>query len=166
MENAIFPSYFHGKCQEPATGIDPPGCPNPDCPVVCGTPGSMVHFYSHLRSLAYKATVRLIGEIAKPSSSAFRKVEKLVTSGASSRTARQRRFRFMRFDDDGQLQSAMDLGTQMERRSSHVQKTLESTFGQFGAILDGVCGGTDGSTDSLPNCSWEQAMKEYILTFP
>ena len=32
METAIFPSYFHGKCQQ--DGVDPPGCPNPDCPVV------------------------------------------------------------------------------------------------------------------------------------
>ncbi|KAF8190420.1 hypothetical protein K438DRAFT_1832043, partial [Mycena galopus ATCC 62051] len=27
--------------QVPTNGIDPKGCPNPDCPVVCGTPGSI-----------------------------------------------------------------------------------------------------------------------------
>lgn len=166
MENAIFPSFFHGKCQDSVTGIDPPGCPNPDCPVVCGTPGSMVHFYSHFRYLAYNATVRLINEIANPSSSAYRKAEKLVVSAASSNTARQRRFRFMRFDEAGQLQSAMNLGAPMERRNSHVEKTLGSIWRQFGATLTDVCGGTDGRTDSLPNCSWEHAFKEYILTFP
>ncbi|KAG0702032.1 hypothetical protein DFH29DRAFT_999676 [Suillus ampliporus] len=43
LEKAIFPSFFHGKCQGP-DGVNPPGCPNPDCATVCGTPGSMVHF--------------------------------------------------------------------------------------------------------------------------
>ncbi|OJA19198.1 hypothetical protein AZE42_10786 [Rhizopogon vesiculosus] len=31
LETAIFPRYFHGKCQD-ANGVDAPGCPNPDCP--------------------------------------------------------------------------------------------------------------------------------------
>lgn len=34
-EKAIFPGYFHGKCQRVIDGVlkDPEGCPNPDCPV-------------------------------------------------------------------------------------------------------------------------------------
>ena len=41
MEHAIFPSFFHGKCLD-SKGREPDGCPNPDCPIVCGTPGSLV----------------------------------------------------------------------------------------------------------------------------
>ncbi|KAL1743522.1 hypothetical protein HDZ31DRAFT_40696 [Schizophyllum fasciatum] len=63
MRTAIFPSFFHGKCQQ--NGVDPPGCPNPDCPVVCGTPGSLVHFYPTLRQIAHNETVALLEEAIK-----------------------------------------------------------------------------------------------------
>ena len=36
MKTGIFPSYFHGKCLD-GNGQEPAGCPDPDCPVVCGT---------------------------------------------------------------------------------------------------------------------------------
>ncbi|KAJ7927456.1 hypothetical protein B0H13DRAFT_1970447, partial [Mycena leptocephala] len=32
-------------------GNEPPGCPNPYCPIVCGTPGSLVYFYLTLLKL-------------------------------------------------------------------------------------------------------------------
>ena len=63
METAIFPSYFHGKCQ--VNGVNPPGCPNPDCPVVCGTPGSLVHFFPTLRGIAYNQTRKRLDDLAK-----------------------------------------------------------------------------------------------------
>ncbi|KAJ7461814.1 hypothetical protein B0H11DRAFT_2198653 [Mycena galericulata] len=58
----MFPGFFHGKCQDPTTGIDPPGCPNPDCATVCGTPGSMCHFYSKFRQIAFNSTASCIAQ--------------------------------------------------------------------------------------------------------
>ena len=80
METAIFPSYFHGKCQQ--DGVDPPGCPNPDCPVVCGTPGSLVHFYGKLRYIAFNQTRHLLDTIATPGSDAYNQVEQNVLNAA------------------------------------------------------------------------------------
>ena len=76
METAIFPHYFHGKCAR--DGADPPGCPNPDCPVVCGTPGSMVHFFPTLRFIAYNETRARIEAAVAPGSDAYQQVEQNV----------------------------------------------------------------------------------------
>ncbi|KZV75881.1 hypothetical protein PENSPDRAFT_680614 [Peniophora sp. CONT] len=46
---------FRGKYQQ--DDGEPEGCPNPDCPVVCGIPGSLVDIYSTLRFFASKRHV-------------------------------------------------------------------------------------------------------------
>ncbi len=75
LENAIFPSYFHGKCQRfSKDGQNPPGCPNPDCPVVCGTPGSLVHFYSTLRLITFNDTKTVLEKLAQPDSPTFNEI--------------------------------------------------------------------------------------------
>lgn len=81
METAIFPHYFHGKCAR--DGADPPGCPNPDCPVVCGTPGSMVHFFPTLRFIAYNETRARIEAAVAPGSDAYQQIEQNVLGAAS-----------------------------------------------------------------------------------
>jgi hypothetical protein len=81
LETAIFPSYFHGKCQN-EDGTEPEGCPNPDCPVVCGTPGSLVHFYAKLRSIAYEETSKMLVTLASPGSESYKAVEKAVVADA------------------------------------------------------------------------------------
>ncbi|VDC00193.1 unnamed protein product [Peniophora sp. CBMAI 1063] len=82
MEKAIFPSYFHGKCQQ--DGVEPEGCPNPDCPVVCGTPGSLVHFYSTLRFIAFNQTRTLLQDIMSPGSPGYQQLEDAVIRDASA----------------------------------------------------------------------------------
>lgn len=82
MESAIFPSFFHGKCLDD-DGNTPPGCPNPDCPVVCGTPGSMVHFYPKLRYIAFNETYHLFQDLADPSSKVYKQVENTVVAAAN-----------------------------------------------------------------------------------
>ena len=123
MENAIFPSYFHGKCQQ--NGVDPPGCPNPDCPVVCGTPGSMVHFYPVLRQIAFNQTRALISNATEQYSDAI--AQRVV----------------------------------QDAKKDNVKHAVKAALGEMGDKLLKQCGG-----DGLPDCNWEQEMKEYILTFP
>ncbi|KAH9932900.1 uncharacterized protein B0H18DRAFT_984519 [Fomitopsis serialis] len=88
METAIFPSFFHGKCAQ--HGADPPGCPNPDCPVVCGTPGSMVHFFPTLRYLAYNETRARIEAAADPGGDAYKQVEQNVLDAANDHKLKMR----------------------------------------------------------------------------
>ncbi len=83
METGIFPSFFHGKCLD-KKGQVPAGCPNPNCPVVCGTPGSMVHFFPELRYIAYNQTCHLLEKLSRPNSPSYNRVETLVL--AASRT--------------------------------------------------------------------------------
>ncbi|KAH9899164.1 hypothetical protein C8Q73DRAFT_678779 [Cubamyces lactineus] len=90
METAIFPNYFHGKCQGP-DGVEPDGCPNPDCPVVCGTPGSMVHFYPKLRFIAYNQTYHALRSLATPGTETYRQVEQAVVDAAASDHSDRRR---------------------------------------------------------------------------
>ena len=87
LQNAIFPSYFHGKCQ--VDGVDPPGCPNPDCPVVCGTPGSLVHFYPKLRSIVFLCLEEFLRKLASPGSDSYRQVERALLLSAGSPTKNQ-----------------------------------------------------------------------------
>ncbi|CAA7264415.1 unnamed protein product [Cyclocybe aegerita] len=164
MVQTVFKGYFHGKCQNPTTNIDPPGCPNPDCPVVCGTPGSIVHFYSKFRYLAFDSTCRLMDEIIDPSSEAYQKVNEAVMADAgSSESKRTRRpLRFIRRggSEDEDLRGEL---VEVERREDQLVALLR----QFCSKLTVLCGGTEsGQTNGLPFCSWEESFKRYILTFP
>lgn len=184
LETAIFPSYFHGKCQRfSKDGQDPPGCPNPDCPVVCGTPGSLVHFYSTLRYIAFNSTKHTLVSLGSPGSDAYSQVNALVTSAQKQNSKRS-------IDGD----SAATTSAQVEdvhnapshrsihpryfqtapNRRSHIaanQKrssdSVETILKSIASLLEQACGGpaTDGA-GSLPYCSWEAAMKSYILSWP
>lgn len=165
MENAIFKTYFHGKCEDSTTGIDPPGCPNPDCPVVCGTPGSLVHFYSKFCSLAFDATVHLFEDIIKPSSAAYQKFEASVISATSSSPSaenRQRMVRFMREADwVAKPRFGFYKGKDIENRASKdIRDKLQTILRQFSSKMKSICG------NELRSCSWEADFKQYILSFP
>jgi hypothetical protein len=171
MEKAIFPSFFHGKCQDAVTGINPAGCPNPDCPVVCGTPGSMVHYYSRLRYIAYNTTWHLMHELARPGTPTFTEIQNNVE--AIRNGARRRR---LSLDPRGSalLKPPMSPGFSgglvsraIITRDNYVRDSLARIFQDIRPNLEKICGGVgDGTTNGLPYCSWEQVMKEYILTFP
>ena len=156
METAIFPSYFHGKCQQ--DGIDPPGCPNPDCPVVCGTPGSLVHFYGKLRYIAFNQTRHLLDALTTPGSDAYNQVEQNIFDAAKSR-------RMIRIYERTSPYGTVPLF--LTKREDDMKSQLKKIMDSIGPMLLSTCGGLDdGETNGLPDCSWEQAMKEYILTFP
>ncbi|GLB42239.1 hypothetical protein LshimejAT787_1102540 [Lyophyllum shimeji] len=163
LENDIFPSYFHGKCQRPDPDnpdeppVNPPGCPNPDCPVVCGTPGSLVHFYSTLRFIVYSSTRRQLQAVAHPGTKPYRAVERKILSEAGYRGRR------------GNLSANLG-GTRMPRQRRYEQyanSEFSKIMRRLPAILEEICGGnpTD-SSDGLPKCSWENEMKEFILKYP
>lgn len=162
METAIFPSYFHGKCnRDSPDGQDPPGCPNPDCPVVCGTPGSLVHFYPKLRYIAYNQTRHILGGLASPGSDAYSQVEQAVVDAANGGGRTRRAL--------GVYARASPYGTTpflLTRRAQDAQTRLKQIMANVEPLLLNVCGGGDSQTNGLPDCSWEDAMKDYILTFP
>ncbi|KAG5646391.1 hypothetical protein DXG03_003714 [Asterophora parasitica] len=160
LEHAIFPSYFHGKCQQPdpknpdGPWVNPPGCPNPDCPIVCGTPGSMVHFYPKLRYIAFSSTRRQLVELASPGNDAYRALEENVMAEIES--------------GGGYKQRAA--GTRMppkQRKGEQARGQVREIMSQISSRLEKICGGTGtGTTHGLPKCSWEKRMKEFILTYP
>lgn len=189
METAIFPSYFHGKCQRfSKDGQDPPGCPNPDCPVVCGTPGSLVHFYSTLRFIAFNDTRNLLEGFVKPGSHPFKQIEQLVEQ-AQLNHARSVNAKGVERShsngDENKLGYALDSGYahshsisarglgSMTSRHNHIRiaraesiSGLEAILAPVGKLLGAACGPIGGGATDLPNCSWEVAMKTYILSFP
>ncbi|KAJ7869140.1 hypothetical protein B0H14DRAFT_2727897 [Mycena olivaceomarginata] len=55
LYRALFPGWFHGKCLD-AKGNEPKGCPNYDCSIRCGTPGSMIHFYYDFYRISFATT--------------------------------------------------------------------------------------------------------------
>ena len=164
MENAIFKTCFHGKCLDPNTGLEPAGCPNPDCPLICGTPGSLIHFYTKLKSIAFNSTVSLFGDVIGTDSAAYRKVEQRIVKAASSNT-RRRFLRFKRFDLARQsgLSRERNFEEIAGRGDEHIRQVLRSNFQQFPRLLGIACGGT---SNGIPNCSWESSMHNYILSFP
>jgi len=149
LETAIFPKYFHGKCQR--NGVDPVGCPDPDCPVVCGTPGSLVHFYSVLRSIAFNQTSKTLSSLATPGSGVYEQVARKLQIAIDDRSNRPRShpraLSLVRRDSTGFSQDVSPTG-------------LEEILEQIDPLLDKECGGTD-----YPRCSWETSMKAFILSY-
>jgi len=167
MENAIFPSHFHGKCQD-ENDVNPPGCPKPDCPVVCGTPGSLVHFYVDLRRIAFSQTQQLLISLFDPGSDTYKAVEKTVLKYANQPIPRM-----MRRRRDLAFASAPGLidyeSSLLEKRAGDVKVLLKQIMGRVPPMLGNLCGGVsdgDATQDELPACSWEDDMRNYILTFP
>jgi hypothetical protein len=128
--------------------VDPDGCPNPDCPVVCGTPGSLVHFYGKLRSIAYDETSQLLVKLASPGSDSYKAVEKAVLADADVDGGAHERMRYQRAT------------VSMHRRADSVQDGLRDILEGIGKLLGIACG------EGLAACSWEEAMKVFILSFP
>ncbi|KAL6306311.1 hypothetical protein BKA93DRAFT_729396 [Sparassis latifolia] len=164
METAIFPDYFHGKCQQ--NGVDPAGCPNPDCPVVCGTPGSMVHFYPVLRFLAFNYTRTALQELSMPGSPTNQQVEASVMNAAREHTRRISRV-FPRSLMKSMAKSATIVPLFLKKRTQDISSALQKILAKIPGLLVDACGGSaDTDPSGLPDCSWEERMKEYILTFP
>ncbi|KAI0716844.1 hypothetical protein C8Q76DRAFT_617211 [Earliella scabrosa] len=161
METAIFPSYFHGKCLD-ETGVTPSGCPNPDCPIVCGTPGSLVHFFPKLRYIVFNQTYHHLQKLSTPGSETYQQVEDMVLQAASQSdgSPAQRRRSNSRIYARGLLSG-------LNTRAPDVKAGLHAIMHQMRSLLQERCGGNgEEETNGLPQCSWEDAMKEYILTFP
>lgn len=146
LETAIFPSYFHGKCQNPETGVDPAGCPSPNCPVVCGTPGSLIHFYSKLRTIAFEETTSMLKNLTSPDSDSFKGVAKAVMADMHS--------------NSGLAAPPRHVGIPVQRRAQNMTMVLEKIMEQAPMLLKKACG------EGQAACSWEVKMKEYILSFP
>ncbi|KIJ61520.1 hypothetical protein HYDPIDRAFT_96187 [Hydnomerulius pinastri MD-312] len=147
LEHAIFPSYFHGKCQD-ANGINPPGCPNPDCPKVCGTPGSMVHFYPKLCSIVFEQTRSLLTNLTSPGSKTYKQMEAMVLADASKGKRRA-------------LSKVSRFAKLQARGTTNAKTTFASIMKSFPQTMEDTCGGP-----SLSQCSWEQPMKTFILQYP
>lgn len=157
-QHAIFPSHFHGKCQNTSTGIDPPGCPNPDCPVVCGTPGSMVHFYSDLAEIALNSALSMAKEMAKPQSSSYKRV----VQALEERSTRPRRL--LRFSRTSVSASGGNLS--VKHRESPNEFTTRH-MASLPHMVEVACGGGQTSEiNAISHCRWETEMKNFILSFP
>jgi hypothetical protein len=163
LEHEIFPSYFHGKCQRPdphnpgGPPVNPPGCPNPDCPVVCGTPGSMVHFFTKLKHIAFNTIQNLLSRLLDPKSKEFKEVLKIILQEAEgSRRLKERRSWIGR---RGISTREVKLRRAEEAR---IVDDTKQVLSQVLQELDVICGGSE----TLTHCSWEVGMKTYILSFP
>ncbi|TFK73523.1 hypothetical protein BDN72DRAFT_956518 [Pluteus cervinus] len=134
LKYKLFNKYFHGKCQ--VNGTNPAGCPNPDCPVVCGTPGSMIHFYPKVVSISFDTIQSILRETTAPFSKANVAVEKKALADSSK-------------------------GGKYCHSKNGLRREVKKDLAAFPAQLIQACGGP-----GLFECSWEAKMKEYILTFP
>ncbi|KAG6864244.1 hypothetical protein C0991_011127 [Blastosporella zonata] len=166
LEFAIFPSCFHGKCQQPNPAdpngpyVNPKGCPNPDCPVICGTPGSLVHFYPKLRYIAYNETRSQLQALATPGSKAYQETEKNYLREAAGGGAYERRKNIA-------LAMGGTMMPRIRRQEQAVKDKFRALMRQVSPRLEQICGGTgSGKLNGLQKCSWETRMKEFILSYP
>ncbi|KAE9408000.1 hypothetical protein BT96DRAFT_874188 [Gymnopus androsaceus JB14] len=177
LETAIFPNYFHGKCQQPdgkGGFADPPGCPNPDCPVVCGTPGSLCHFYSTLISIVFKTHQGIYTNLTMPGAPAREKVRSCIQNaiqrcsksprdGVSTSRPFSRLFaaRFPLVYRE-EAKSRRNSGSCYTQGPDAVDKDLSDIFDGIPNIWSEVC----DEENHLEGCSWEGYMKPFILSFP
>lgn len=174
METAIFPSYFHGKCEDPATGITPAGCPNPSCPVVCGTPGSMVYHFPKLRRIAYETMQAILFEHTREGSDTYnavqRTIKRFTVAQAAPSAATRSIPRIFRARKDLDLLLPVYEHMHLTKRAEDVGAGLKSVLESVPERLARACVyvGPDenGSVDELSGCSWEAETVEYILRFP
>ncbi|KAH9996711.1 hypothetical protein BJV74DRAFT_768996 [Russula compacta] len=174
MRTAIFPSYFHGKCQR--NGVDPPGCPNPDCPVVCGTPGSLVHFFPTLRFIAFNYTRSAMRRLCSPGQDAYERAERAVIQAALGPPRREddrRRVPWFEYTvrrAGGELAWNPAWGRDLSYapgRKESVKRRFKEIMGMAPHLFEEGCGGHPSEEENaLAKCSWEEEMKKYILTFP
>ncbi|KAG1748317.1 uncharacterized protein EDB91DRAFT_1079301 [Suillus paluster] len=153
LERAIFPGYFHGKCQD-ANGVNPPGCPNPDCPKVCGTPGSMVHFYPTLINIIFNDITSLLVNHTTPGCKQYNQVQQMVMADVNKgqRKRMENLSRIMPLRSHAAIEARTTQKSQQGLKK--IMKGMRSTMSQ-------TCGGPN-----LTLCSWDQSMKEFILQFP
>ncbi|KAJ7359115.1 hypothetical protein DFH08DRAFT_403721 [Mycena albidolilacea] len=162
LYRALFPGCFHGKCLD-ENGRKPEGCPNPDCPMICGTPGSMVHFYSKFRNISFATTTTSLVSCANETYPALLKtLQKLVATSLSQPRVETapgpQILRYRRrglFDNENETPSPSliaqkDIGLKLRRILADIPEKLK-----------GCCGGSD-----LPLCNWGETMKPFILSFP
>lgn len=187
LETAVFPSYFHGKCQRfSKDGQDPPGCPDPDCPVVCGTPGSLVHFYSTLRSIVFNSTRQTLTKLGSPGSDAYNQVNALVDNaqnlnrkrsmhdGLNAEAEAPAQFDHVHSHSFGRHsrihpRHIHSLSNRFHRTAAHARSSssVKTILATIGPQLGQTCGSpANEDTSSLRYCSWETEMKAYILSFP
>ncbi|KAL0577195.1 hypothetical protein V5O48_004793 [Marasmius crinis-equi] len=174
LHSYIFKGFFHGKCQR--NGIEPEGCPNPDCPSRCGTPGSMVHFYSTFRRLAFNAIRDTIGNQTENGSPVYKQMEACIEQrGTVRRKEAPLRLLprvyanrdlslpilYMRepFEVYPGVEGAMFKRQKEQSVATHLQDLAQE--------LEGYCGleAKESRTD-LKKCSWEKEMKKFILQYP
>lgn len=164
LRAAIFPGYFHGKCLK--NGVVPDGCPNPDCDVVCGTPGSLVHFYPTLRSIVFDDFMGAMKNVTNPQSEAYKKAEKMYLSRSDKRSLSTRMLRYSRSTSHPlgpELDARAISGSSYEKRAETAEKErFEGVVQRMPGQLKKACGGDK----ELAQCSWESSMKQYILSFP
>ncbi|KAJ3875631.1 hypothetical protein F5051DRAFT_430413 [Lentinula edodes] len=176
LENAIFPSYFHGKCQQRTangTLVNPPGCPNPDCPVVCGTPGSMVHHYDALRNITVNSHEGMFALLTKQDSGSFQDVKTCVLGATTLKKCPQEPARTTRSFSRSfaahfprSLVGGSSSGFSPRENcydDTNFEKNLYDVL-QAGMVQmwADVC---DAKKD-YAKCSWEKEMKAFILQFP
>ncbi|KAF8438178.1 hypothetical protein L210DRAFT_3482357 [Boletus edulis BED1] len=147
LEHAIFPSYFHGKCRD-ANGTVPAGCPNPDCPVVCGTPGSLVHFFPILTHIVFNQTSGQLTNMISPGTKVYQQVKKMVLADArkTQRRALSRAPRSAKIRAQG---------------TTAAEKHFRTIMKDFPTMMLAACGGSN-----LAQCRWETYMKKFILQYP
>ncbi|KAK0480746.1 hypothetical protein IW261DRAFT_1139485 [Armillaria novae-zelandiae] len=158
FQENIFPGYFHGKCQ--VNGVDPPGCPNPDCEVVCGTPGSMVHHYQKLIEIVLNSTMTVCQNMTTPHSNVYQAVEKNMLETISSHSSSRRMFRFSRSTFYPTI-STTPSATGFSKRSSIsiFSRVFKAYMRRFPQTVRNACGtGKD-------RCTFPY-MKKKILSYP
>ncbi|KAG2134820.1 hypothetical protein DEU56DRAFT_808799 [Suillus clintonianus] len=153
LEKAIFPGYFHGKCQD-ANGVNPPGCPNPDCPKVCGTPGSMVHFFSTLTEIVYNETTDMLTSFTAPGSKPYNQIQQMVIADVN-------KGQMKRMENLSRIMPLRSRAAIQGRTTHSIQQGLKKIMKELRPTMLETCGGSN-----LSLCSWEQPMKEFILQYP
>ncbi|KAF7360488.1 hypothetical protein MVEN_00779500 [Mycena venus] len=159
MRQNIFPGYFHGKCLD-RNGNEPAGCPNPNCPIVCGTPGSMVHFYSIFVSIAHNTTCSSLMSCADPNSESYRALEKRVTTHMSeSRLQTGPGPQILRYRRPSVFEDEKPAASPITKKD--IEPALTRILAKFPEVLVKCCGGSD-----LPSCTWARQMHALILSYP
>ncbi|KAL0959673.1 hypothetical protein HGRIS_011372 [Hohenbuehelia grisea] len=176
LVNSLFRENFHGKCLD-SNGVQPAGCPNPDCAIICGTPGSMVHFYPKVVQIVFDSLRDHLAGLVAPGTDTRKRMEKMILADAQEPRRKRRElhirgrtiFAEPNFDytESKFSENGHDGGHGLYSRAN--QPSKDATLARLSRMLEPAvtkkrmekaCG------EQLSSCSWEASMKEYILSYP
>jgi hypothetical protein len=133
--------------------------------MICGTPGSMVHFYSKFCDISFTTTITSLVSCANETYPALLKTlqKHLATSLSHPRVETAPGPQILRYRRRGLFdnETVKSSPSPLPIAEKDIAQALKDILAKIPQNLKDCCGGS-----GLSKCKWGETMKPFILSFP